>query len=209
MLMDVQGPRGLGIGMRVVALGRGARRRGAGEWQERRLVRCGLGIRIAILIAISDTLISTARRHFRLCGASAQRAERRGRHDQWTRLRHDVSGAGGRGRPRAPDSSQLTRGTTGLALRSTRCAVRVTGTQCFACCVMNSGRGYACCLINSQGSSLLLLRPGRQLCWRQLWRQLRRLRRWQWRRPWWRPRRRCRWRWCWRRRWVELSAAPS
>ena len=62
--MDVQGPRGLEIGMRVVALGRGARRRGAGQWQERRLVRYGLGIRIAILIAISDTRISTARRHF-------------------------------------------------------------------------------------------------------------------------------------------------
>ena len=68
--MDVQGPRGLGIGMRVVALGRAARRRGAGEWQERRPVRCGLGIRIAILIAISDTLIPTARRH---CSASAER----------------------------------------------------------------------------------------------------------------------------------------
>ena len=60
--MDVQGPRGLGIGMRVVALGRGARRRGAGQWQERRLVRYGLGIRIAILIAISDTRISTHHR---------------------------------------------------------------------------------------------------------------------------------------------------
>jgi hypothetical protein len=75
--MDVQGPRGLGIGMRVVAIGRGARRWGAGEWQERRLVRYGLGIRIAILIAISDTRISTARRHFR--GATAQSAGPGGR----------------------------------------------------------------------------------------------------------------------------------
>jgi hypothetical protein len=74
--MDVQGPRGLGIGMRVVALGRGARRRGAGEWQERRLVRYGLGIRIAILIAISDTLISTARRHFAVQQRRGQSAGR-------------------------------------------------------------------------------------------------------------------------------------
>ncbi len=79
--MDVQGPRGLEIGMRVVALGRGARRRGAGEWQERRLVRYGLGIRIAILIAISDTLISTARRpalDFGLMRTVHPSAERRG-----------------------------------------------------------------------------------------------------------------------------------
>ena len=60
----VQRLRGLGIGMRVVdVLGR---RRRAGEWQEpgqeRRLVRCGSGIRIAILIAISDTRIFTSRR---------------------------------------------------------------------------------------------------------------------------------------------------
>ena len=76
LVMDVQGPRGLGIGMRVVALGRGARRRGAGEWQERRLVRYGLGIRIAILIAISDTLISTARRHFAVQQRRGQSAGR-------------------------------------------------------------------------------------------------------------------------------------
>jgi hypothetical protein len=84
--MDVQGPRGLEIGMRVVALGRaGARRRGAGEWQERRLVkRYGLGIRIAILIAISDTLISTAATPAlsTLRCISAERVSAEGRRDE-------------------------------------------------------------------------------------------------------------------------------
>ena len=70
-------------------------------------MRCGLGIRIAILIAISDTLIPTARRH---CSASAERTR------ETTEHRTAVSTL-----------------ATGLALRPTRCTCNGYTIFCLLC----------------------------------------------------------------------------